>query len=332
MNDLIPEELSDMIRVTRKFDGSINNPATFDLNFMAWNINHLTHKLHLVEQYVAVFPGILHIIAISETWLTETNKTTYNLRGYLAIHNVRNNGKGGGISIFLHESICKISPKVLFDIITPDLNHFLVIEVPTVNVTVAVPYRRPEKLDERRRINTFMDELERYCLSSINCMILGDLNLNQLVAKNHSSLIDFIEPNGFALLNEISARGVTRPQSGTILDLCLTNLLNVCHKLSLVRNDASDHGILFVSTSHLNRPMTSTNTKTKFNLGAAVRMVEEKFVNNTITCGNQLNIVLSDIVTECTSTINVRSDHRIRNSHIDRELILAIRERDYVNK
>lgn len=41
-----------------------------------------------------------------------------------------------------------------------------------------------------------------------------------------------------------------------------------------------------------------------------------------------MNFVLSDIVNVCTSVINVRSDHRIKNSHIDRELILAIRERD----
>lgn len=328
MNDAIPEMLSGMVRVTHSFDGSIINPALCDLNFMAWNINHLTNKLHLVERYVAVFPRTLHIIAISETWLTETNKSTYNLRGYLATHNVRRNVSGGGISIFIHESICKIAPKVLFDVVTPDLNHFLVIEVPTVNATVAVPYRRPNKLDEQRRINTFISDFERYCLSSFNCMILGDFNLNQLDVNNHNRLIDLLEANGSALLNEISSRGITRQRSGTILDLCITNLLNVSHNLSLVHNAASDHGILFVSTSLMHRSAHSVNTKTKFNLNAAVSLMEQKFNNSTISCGNELNFALSDIVNECTSVIKVRSDHRIRNSHIDRELILAIRERD----
>lgn len=42
-------------------------PEVDDLNIMHWNINHLTNKLHLVEQYVVAFIGILHVIAISET-------------------------------------------------------------------------------------------------------------------------------------------------------------------------------------------------------------------------------------------------------------------------
>lgn len=43
---------------------------------------------------------------------------------------------------------------------------------------------------------------------------------------------------------------------------------------------------------------------------------------------NEFNAALSQIVNDCTSVVNVRSDHRIRKSHIDRDLILAIRERD----
>lgn len=216
----------------------------------------------------------------------------------------------------------------MVDITTPDLNHFLVIEIPSVNTTVAIPYRRPDKRDEQRRIDTFIDDFERYCLSSFNCMVLGDLNLNQLDQNNRNRLNDLLEVNGFALLNEISTRGITRLQSGTILDLCMTNLLNVNHKLSLVHNVSSDHAILFVSTSYMQRSTASVKTRTKLNLNAAVRMVEEKFNDSTITCGNELNNALSHIINECTSLINVRSDHRIRKSHIDREMILDIRERD----
>lgn len=152
--------------------------------------------------------------------------------------------------------------------------------------------------------------------------------MNQLDQNNRSRLNDLLESYGFALLNEISPRGITRMQSGAILDLCVTNLLNAKHKLSLVHNVSSDHGILFVSTSNRHRLTSTCNTKTKLNLNAAVRMVEEKFIDSSIVCGNELNTALSVIVNECTSVVNVRSDHRIRNTHIDRKLILAIRERD----
>lgn len=214
--------------------------------------------------------------------------------------------------------ICKISPKVLTNVVTPDLNHLLIIELPTVNTHLAVPYRRPDSQDREWRIDTFLDELKQYCLN----MVLGDLNLDQLDNNYRCRLNYLLEANGFAFLNEISTRGITRPQSGTILDLCLTNML------SLVHNDSSDHAILFTSTNSTTASASITTAKTRFHLNDAVRRVEHVLSTNTFTCGNELNIALKNIVSECTSVINVRSNHRILKSHIDRDLILDIRERD----
>lgn len=56
-------------------------------------------------------------------------------------------------------------------------------------------------------------------------------------------------------------------------------------------------------------------------------MVEQMCSDRT-TCGNELNLALQQIVRDCTTTVTIRSDHRIRKSHVNRELILAIRNRD----
>lgn len=327
MDDFTPQQLSSLIQITHKFDGSIATPSTADLNYMHWNINRLTNKLHLVEQYVAIYPGILHIIVISETWLTILNSSTYNLNGYYAIHSVRQSN-GGGISVFVHESICGTTPKVLIDVVTPDLNQFLVLELPSVNTIIAAPYRRPDSREAERRINTFLDEFEQYCMNHFQCMVMGDLNLNQLDDDLRERLSDVIEMNGFALLNEISTRGITRLRSGTILDLCATNMLRLSHKLSIVHHQSSDHSILFASTSLKVQPSSASHIKSKLNLNGAVRMVEQLCTDQTITCGNELNLALQKIVHDCTSTVTIKSDHRIKNSHVNRELILAIRNRD----
>lgn len=47
-----------------------------------------------------------------------------------------------------------------------------------------------------------------------------------------------------------------------------------------------------------------------------------------INCGNDLNLALERIVNDCTRTLSIKSDYRIRKTHVNRELILAIRERD----
>lgn len=224
MDDLNPIPLNDLLRVSRQFDGSIITPNAGDLNCMHWNINHLTNKLHLVELYVAIFPGTLHVIAISETWLTYDIILTFRLRNYHAIHSVRPNSQGGGITIFLHDSICKKSPKVLVDVITSDLNQFLIIELPAINTTIAVPYRRPVHV--KAFIDRYLNEFERFCLNRPRSMIMGDFNLNQLNDGYHERLNDLLEIHGFALTNEISQRGITRTSSGTIW-ICVQRICSI---------------------------------------------------------------------------------------------------------
>lgn len=272
MDDCSPVQLNSLLKILRQFDGSIIAPNASDLNFMHWNINHLTNKLQFVEQYVAVFPGILHVIAISETCLTGDNNSTFRLQNYHEQHSVRPTSRGGGISIFVHNSICNTSPKILVDVVTPDRNHFLVLELQSIKTTIAVPYRRP--VNDNQHIERFLGELELYCLSRPYTVVMGDFNLNQLNNCYHDKLNDLLETRGFVLANEISQRGITRSSSGTILDLCATNLLQFRHKLSLVHTSSSDHSILFTSIDRKLLRSAATRNKTKFHLGKAIGMVE----------------------------------------------------------
>ncbi len=79
--------------------------------------------------------------------------------------------------------------------------------------------------------------------------------------------------NGFVLKNEISQRGITRPRSGTILDLCATNMLQFNHKLSLVHNDASDDSILFASVNQKLQQTADSARKTKFAMKEVLHVV-----------------------------------------------------------
>lgn len=157
---------------------------------------------------------------------------------------------------------------------------------------------------------------------------MGDLNLNQLDVVLRDRLSNVLETNGFALMNELSSRGITRPLSGTILDLCATNMLREKHKLSIVHHQSSDHSILFASTCATVHSTVATYTKSKLNITAAVGMVEQLCINRSIACGSELNLALQKIVHDCTSTVTIKSDHRLKRSHVNRALILAIRNRN----
>lgn len=113
MDDFAPEALSNLVQVEHRHNGTIIQPTSDEINCMHWNINSLAKKLHHVEQNIACYPGTLHFVAISETRLTLSNVSTYQLKGYHAIHNVRHPAEGGGISFFVHDSLCSTTPKVL---------------------------------------------------------------------------------------------------------------------------------------------------------------------------------------------------------------------------
>ena len=205
LDAFIPTQLSSLIRVTHRYDGTIILADKDELNFMHWNINSLFNKLHLVELRIASFPGTLHIIDISETRLTTGNVSTYQIAGYYAIHNVRHTNKGGGISIYIHESLCSVTPTVINNIVTTELHHFLVVKIPSINITIDIP----------------------------NCMIIGDFNLDQLDIKKNSKLTNLFETHGFCLLNAINYAAITRRASGTILDLVVTKMLHFQYKVSV---------------------------------------------------------------------------------------------------
>src|ERR1700761_7493268 len=116
----------------------------FYIKFLQQSVQMISERLIVRKTFC------LYVIAIPESWLTNSNLSTYNLNGYHSTHSVRQNCKGGGISLFVHESICGITPKVLVDVVTPDLNQFLIVELQSVNTTIAVPYRRPDSRDAER--------------------------------------------------------------------------------------------------------------------------------------------------------------------------------------
>lgn len=131
------------------------------------------------------------------------------------------------------------------------------------------------------------------------------------------------------MLNEVSQNAVTRLESGTLLDISATNMLNRTFKLSIVHNGKSDHAVIYTSVSGKAPNRSSAIKKTKLNTTEAVRRIEN-IDNQCINDGSDLNITFQKIVNDCTTTISIRSNQRILRPHVNRELILAIRERDRV--
>lgn len=319
-----PDHLANLVHVRRKNDGTIIPSDAGDLNVIHWNINRLKNKIDEVENYVASFPGTLHVIAISETWLTEHECGSTNVLGYVGFHNTRSGREGGGISIFVHDSLAlETTPVVLQNVVTENLNHFFILQIPRVQVNIAVAYKRPLSSGI-----VFLEELKHCCLDTNNCLLMGDFNLNLLDHANYGKVIPLLEEYGYALLNEVTATATTRPSSATLLDICASNMLRSSYKLSILFNVRSDHGILAISVGKkIPASQRTTIGKRLDDRQASVR-IEQLCAESDLSCGNLLNKKLEDIIEECSREVVIKSRYKIVKPYVTREIIEAIRDRD----
>lgn len=135
-----------------------------------------------------------------------------------------------------------------------------------------------------------LTNLQRNALvNKTNCFLAGDLNLDQLDICKHRKLTDCFEDNAFCMLNEVSKDSITRLESGTILDISATNMLDRCFKLSIVHNKKSDHAVIYTSISGKVSNKSITCNKSKLNVAEAIRRIENVCDDHLINDAHVIN-------------------------------------------
>ena len=76
-----------------------------DLSLIHTNIRSSSCNLRKFDIYLDSLNHKFSFIGLSETWLNKHNKDLYGLQGYKGIHSVRAKRRGGGVSIYLKDSI-----------------------------------------------------------------------------------------------------------------------------------------------------------------------------------------------------------------------------------
>ena len=183
------------------------------------------------------------MICFSETWLDEVGNSLYELPNYISKHQVRDDCKGGGVSIYIHNSL---SFKVLSNLCINSVDiESLSIELSLDNkrsTFVNVLYRPPNGKIEQ--FETFLVKL----LSSVHNAnkdqhTAGDFHLNLLDHESNKKVHDFLNiiyRNGMiATINKPTR--VTRT-TATAIDHVLTNsFIDRNFKTAISKSDISDH-------------------------------------------------------------------------------------------
>ena len=166
-----------------------NSFSVLHLNIRSLNKNFENFKLFLAE-----INFNFKLICLSETWCQDKNpneNSLFQLPNYNVIHQNRNqNRKGGGVCIFIHQSL---NYKTRDDLSTcTEDGESLSIEIinKTTNVIITTSYRPPA--GKMKPFKNFLKQVLSKNLKSNKTMFLvGDFNLNVLDYESNTKVKNF---------------------------------------------------------------------------------------------------------------------------------------------
>ena len=230
-------------------DSFIKKKSSFNfddtnLSLLHLNIRSIPKNLTGLSEYLSAINFNFSVVGISETWLSESTADCYTLLGYRHEKAYRDKQRGGGVSLFVKNSINYHIRQDLTSV--SSIMESIFIEVPRdattlgKDVLIGVIYRPPgtDVALFNERITQLLSSVQ---LDNKLLYIMGDFNINLLNCDTHTASSEFIEimySHGlFPLINK-PTRATT--SSTTLIDNIFSN--------NLINNDIIN-GIFFTSIS-----------------------------------------------------------------------------------
>lgn len=209
------------------------------------NLTQLTSYLDLLNPQFQ-----FSVIGLTETWLSEDNCSAYAIPNYRATHMNRQNKKGGGVSIFLHQSI---TFKTRDDLSLSNNNiECIFIEVlrfpndSSSKPLIAVIYRPPNS-DIEAFLETLTQLFQKIKTEKKSCYIMGDFNLdisNQTHNTNAQEFLDLMHTNSF--IQHIHQPTRITAHTKTLLDNIFSNTITPFQTSGILHTDITDHFPIFL--------------------------------------------------------------------------------------
>ncbi|CAH2109006.1 unnamed protein product [Euphydryas editha] len=239
--------------MTHETDDTISNNTTYaitasyndlvkstrSLKFLYANARSIVKPGKLDELNCIIQGNIsspIHVIILSETWIKSNSEAEkISLPNYSHYYNIRENSRGGGVSIFIHDCL---KHNYLEDLCKED-NHYLWVHLNKYSLDIGAVYKTPKSND-----NGFFEEYSQQLMKRKRALVFGDfnydlLNLNRTV-KNYTKML---QENGYIILNKIDNKFNTRETltKKSILDHVSSNLKHHKFHMTIVESPMSDH-------------------------------------------------------------------------------------------
>ena len=133
--------------------------GNYYINIIHINIRSIHNKFDTLKSWLNCLPKPPDVLALTETWLKESNKHLFSLDGYVSHHIIRTKKEQGGISIFtknylnvdLLNQYCYINDSI----------EILTIKLKTTNLTyiISIIYRPHSKHEMVKEFTDLINEM-----------------------------------------------------------------------------------------------------------------------------------------------------------------------------
>ena len=271
-----------------------------------------------VDNMIAMFHSLNYqpdIIAISENWLTTSNKDSFNLNGYQSFHVVRTWGLHGGVSVFVRNNI---SANLIsnYSYSNQDIEICSIsLKIRDQKFNIAAIYRPRSK---RVRVSEFSeiisDILSNDIFAKSNTILIGDFNINLLDHVSHQNTSNYIATIQSLNYLPVICRPTRFPQGNqrgneALLDHIYVNFTPPS-TYGILKYDITDHLPIFINIL-LPDQSESANYKIKF------RMFNEnkRQMFTRRLCGVDWEVLLSDDNVDNNYNIFHDTFSQLYNSH-----------------
>ena len=226
------------------FNASTSNIQGFSI--IHFNARSLNANFDAITEYLGALQIKFHIIAISETWVDENSKHNYTIDNYQMFSTVRNNKKGGGVSIYVRSDL-NANELTLFCKCLNNEMEISTIEISrnkAKNIIVSCIYRAPGT-----NIDLCTNIIEDL-LQSINpnkyIYICGDFNIDLLEIDDHFKTTNYMNTlTSYGIFPTITKPTRVTKDTSTLIDNIFTNALTPNYTSGLLVTDISDHFPIF---------------------------------------------------------------------------------------
>jgi exonuclease III len=204
------------------------------------NIRSMKPKREQLEHLLC--SSNIDFLGLSETWLTHSSpEAVVNMPGYNVFRKDRNNGRGGGVIMYVRNTLkCTMiewPSEIVLECVGVDISLSA-----TMSFVIVCIYRKPTAK------NDFYEQLKlllNHCDKTKEIILMGDFNINWNVKRERTTLKHITDY--FNLTQMIKTPTRITNHSETLIDLLFTNHAERIGKTYNLITGLSDHNIVFVS-------------------------------------------------------------------------------------